>query len=75
MKIKDLSPELQELVHKRQREQGNDGTFDGSLSKDKNEDNFNWLETIEGNNFWSDVDEGKSMIHSKFYPKGHYEIY
>lgn len=75
MNIRDLSPELQELVHKRQREQGNDGTFNGSLDVSKYDQNFNWSQTLEGVEFWNSINDGYSMMDSKHYPKVNYEIY
>lgn len=80
MEIRKLSPELQELCHKRQIEQGNDGTFNGSLSNGANADNFTWTDTPEGHCFWDDLHNGHDVTNSPFYPKSdnvinNYSIY
>lgn len=76
MNIKDLAPELQELCHKRQIEQGNDGTFDGELFRDRRDCNFNWHDTEEGDEFWERLNNGDGMRNHPKYPKtGTYELY
>ena len=69
MLISDLPIELQELVHKRQIEQGNDGAFDGDLTDGEHKGNFRWRETPEGASFWDLVDDGEDMLDDEFYPK------
>jgi len=54
IEIRHLPPEIQELAHQRQREQGNDGTFDGDISDGKRQKNFDWHETSE-EQFWNDL--------------------
>lgn len=75
MNISELSPELQELCHIRQKEQGNDGTFDEDIGCGKNEGNFNWDETPEGDGFWSRVHDGEDMTEDVLYPKFTYQIF
>lgn len=75
MLIKDLPIELQKLVHQRQIEQGNDGLFDGDLSKDDEGDNFEWNRTLEGYSFWENVYDGKDMRSHPAYPKPNYYFY
>lgn len=65
--IKNLAPELQELAHQRQREQGNDGTFDGRLSASQNHGNFLWEKTPE-RELWIDIDLGKDVTNHPKYP-------
>ena len=74
VKIRDLSPELQELCHKRQIEQGNDGTFKDILDTDIESGNFMWEITPEGYNFWEDLNDGYDMTDSPFYPKSNQVI-
>lgn len=69
MNIKDLAPELQELCHIRQKEQGNTGTFTGRLDDGPNSENFLWEATPEGMDFWSNINEGKNMTDHPKYPK------
>ncbi len=69
MQIRELAPELQELVHRRQIEQGNDGTFDGSLSNNKDDGNFNWYQTPEGDDFWQELYDGEDVTHYMCYPE------
>ncbi len=68
MNIKDLAPELQALVHIRQKEQGNDGTFEGELKKDKHAKNFDWGPKKYEIDFWSDIDFGQDMTSHPMYP-------
>lgn len=68
MLISALTPELQELVHKRQEEAGNDGKFNGMLSAPRREGNFTWYNTPEGFRFWSSVNDGKNVTTHKMYP-------
>jgi len=79
MNISELPPELQELAHKRQIEQGNDGTFDGSLLKEACNSNFTWDQTFEGQNFWQEIYNGSiELAKIKFphlYPNQTYDIY
>lgn len=69
MKIKDLAPELQKLVHKRQIEQYNDGLFDGNLGNGESQNNFSWSSTEEGQSFWNDINNRKDMRSHPKYPK------
>jgi hypothetical protein len=69
MQITDLAPELQELVHQRQKEQGNDGSYEGSLYTSRSDGNFDWEDTPEGYYFWNHVDDGKDMTNHECYPK------
>ena len=70
MQIKYLAPELQELVHLRQREQGNDGLFDGELELGPDDGNFQWDQTPEDYHFWQMVnDEDSDVLDSIHYPK------
>ena len=55
MEISALPLEIQVIIHQRQKEQGNDGTFVGELSRGKNNNNFNWKESPEGPDFWSEL--------------------
>lgn len=75
MIIKDLPPELQELVHKRQIEQGNDGTFIGNIGNGKTAGNFNWDVSPEGQDFWDYIYHGEDVSNHPMYPKKEYEIY
>ena len=68
MDISELAPELQELVHQRQREQDNDGTFNGYLGDNKSCGNFNWDETPEGQEFWELINDGEDVTHFLCYP-------
>lgn len=68
MLISELSPFLKGLCHKRQIEQGNDGTFEGPLTNGKNSYNFNWDETPEDYKFWSDLDENDEFYVRQKYP-------
>lgn len=69
MLISKLSKELQELVHKRQIEQGNDGTFEGELIRGNDNKNFIWGNTFEGGDFWDKVNDGFDMTSHPMYPK------
>lgn len=76
--IKNLPPELQELCHIRQKEQGNDGTFDGPLDRGKERDNFIWERTKEGQKFWNDIWNGRLeeiKLHPLYPQKQNYDIY
>lgn len=76
MLISELPPELQQLCHQRQREQGNDGTFTGDVLEGRGTGNFNWDETPE-EDFW-EVLWGDGLEYAKLhknYPKHIYEIY
>lgn len=74
MLISDLPIELRQLAYKRQRDQGNSGNFDGYLSCTASNNNFDWAQTPEGNSFWNNVDEGRSVTHYDCYPKPPQEI-
>lgn len=52
MNICDLPIEVQEIIHQRQREQGNTGNFKGLLGTTKENGNFNWYETPEYDSYW-----------------------
>lgn len=67
--IKELAPELQELVHQRQRECGNNGIFDGKLDESGVNGNFSWVSTPEGSDFWYNVFKGRDMSDDRHYPK------
>lgn len=75
MQIQDLPPELQELVHLRQKEQGNNGFFKGALNNASTDNNFEWRRTPEGHEFWSDINQGRIDKEHPFYPKTNYELY
>jgi hypothetical protein len=68
MHISELAPELQELVHQRQIDQGNDGTYEGCVGDGKSCDNFNWDETPEGDEFWQLIYDGEDVTHFSCYP-------
>lgn len=76
MLIKNLPPQIQAFLHQRQREQGNDGTFDGELSMGSSEGNINWDETPE-EDFWNGLDDKKDMSSHPLYIQlmNSYEIY
>lgn len=59
--IKDLPPHIQELIHKRQREQGNDGTFDGNIGEFRENGNFNWYITPEYDSLWWSLSLGEPV--------------
>jgi hypothetical protein len=69
MLIEDLPIEIQEVVFKRQKEQGNTKTKNISLDDDKSQGNFNWYESIEGLDFWKDINHGDFTEFYKKYPK------
>lgn len=69
MLIKDLPIEIQELVFKRQEEQGNPEKFNGNLSLGKGSGNFKWEETEEGMYFWSSINNGDFTKFYEKYPK------
>lgn len=69
MDISELAPELQELAHQRQRDQGNDGLFDGSLDNDEYTNNFAWVNTPEGVDFWERINDGEDVTDHEYYPK------
>ncbi len=73
MLIKDLPIKLQQLVHKRQMEQGNDGKFDGLLQKEALNKNFTWKNTQEGHNYWKNIDNG--IIPKEYLTKTNYYFY
>jgi len=79
MEISTLPPELQELCHLRQKEQGNKGDFKGELVKDKDNQNFRWNSTPEGQDFWDALyKKGVEYVKREFphlYPNSTYEIY
>ncbi len=60
MLISNLSSELQRLVHIRQKEQGNDGTFMGKLTTMPRDGNFSWGKDCgdEEQWFWNHIDKG-----------------
>lgn len=65
-----MPPEFQELVHRRQREQGNSGTYEGSCQMDDTNSNFKWDRTPEGYEFWSNLfHSDKDMTSHPMYPK------
>jgi hypothetical protein len=66
MLIKDLPKEIQEVVFKRQEEQGNPKNDKLTLYFCKEEGNFNWYETKEGNDFWEEIRKGNFNV---FYQK------
>lgn len=77
MKIKDLPLELQELAHRRQREQGNDGTFNGDVLDGAGARNFDWDKTPE-KELWEDIwnEENVDVIRAHpLFPKQTYQIY
>ncbi len=75
--IKNFPPELQEFAHRRQKEQGNDGTFNGRVDMGKDGGNFIWKNTPEGS-FWMQVYSNgpESVKDHPSYPKIQtYDIY
>lgn len=69
MEIKNLPIEIQEIVFQKQKEQNNTPNNELNLSCDKSQGNFNWDETIEGYDFWSDIYNGYFNNFYKEYPK------
>jgi len=69
MLIKDLPIEIQEIVFQKQQGQGNEPNAELELSLDKTECNFNWDQTIEGHDFWEDINDGYFDDFYKKYPK------
>jgi len=69
MLIKDLPIEIQEIVFQKQQGQGNEPNAELQLSLDKKECNFNWDQTIEGYDFWEDINDGYFDDFYKKYPK------
>lgn len=67
--IYELAPELQELVHIKQIEAGNDGTFTGQLYSGRADKNFKWENTVEGYKFWEDINDRKDVRDHICYPK------
>lgn len=76
VQITDLPPQIQAFLHQRQREQGNDGIFDGDLSMGVNDGNIVWDQTPE-EDFWSGLYEGADMSSHPLYIQlmKSYEIY
>ena len=75
--IKDFPLEIQQLVHQRQMEQGNDGTFDGDMSISRSDGNFDWNKTPE-EDFWTNLhsDGIEGILNHPSYPKFlHPEMY
>jgi hypothetical protein len=56
MKIKDLPQPYKEMALIEQEEQGNKRNKKLRLTNFKNQDNFDWMHSICGDNFWVDVD-------------------
>lgn len=74
--IKEMPEELQALVHQRQKEQGNDGTWEGTCQNDERNENFSWKESPEGQDFWNDLfHTKKDMTQHPLYPKPLVPIY
>lgn len=69
MLIKDLPIEIQEIVFQRQQGQGNEPNAELELDLCKKECNFNWDQTIEGHDFWEDINDGYFDDFYKKYPK------
>lgn len=65
MNIRDLPEGIQKIIHQRQKEQGNDGTFDGNLGALKG--NFNWYDTPEYDSYWWKLMYGESVKDNKYY--------
>lgn len=78
MMIHSLPWKLQQIVHQRQKEQGNDGIFTGDIGNGKDDGNFNWDETPE-EDFWDQL-YYSSYEDAKDHPLNHiktitYDIY
>lgn len=69
MNITDLPKYLQDLIHQRQREQGNSGTFDGHIGTFKEDDNFNWYDTPEHDSLWWAILQEDSIKELDYYRK------
>lgn len=61
MNIRDLPGHIKLLIHQRQIEQGNDGTFDGNIGEFKENGNFNWYETPEYSLLWWTLSAGEPI--------------
>jgi hypothetical protein len=75
MLIKDLPKEIQEVVFKRQEEQGNPRNDSLQLSSNKNNGNFDWNITKENNDFWYEIMEGNFHVFYEKYPKKEANIF
>ena len=69
MKIKDLPQPIKELVLKRQVEQGNEPNEELYLISGKKRGNFDWIETIEEDDFWNKIDLGNFKPFYDLYPQ------
>ena len=69
MLIKDLPIEIQEIVFKRQIEQGNPRNDELDLGNGRSNGNFNWDDTIEGDEFWENIYDGDFSEFYEKYPK------
>ena len=69
MLIRELPIEIQEIVFQKQQEQGNEPNAELELEFCKKECNFNWDQTIEGYDFWEDINDGYFDDFYKKYPK------
>ena len=69
MLIKDLPKEIQEVVFKRQEEQGNPKHDKLNLNFCKDEGNFDWNITKEGDDFWEEINDGNFDVFYEKYPK------
>jgi hypothetical protein len=58
MLIKNLPEEIQKIVFKRQKEQGNSHEVCLDIQADAKRGNFNWGETVEGKDIWDDINYG-----------------
>jgi hypothetical protein len=68
MLIKDLPKEIQEVVFKRQEEQGNLKNDNIDLEESKEKNNFSWERTKEGYNFWREIYKGNFNVFYQKYP-------
>lgn len=68
MLIEDLPIEIQKVVFKRQKEQGNTKNKNVLLDDDKSQGNFTWDKSIEGFDFWKDINYGDFTEFYKKYP-------
>lgn len=79
MLIKNLPKEIQEVVFERQKEQGNEPNIELNLSSGFELGNFDWIATIEGEDFWSKINHVDYSEFYKRYPRSevinNYQIY
>lgn len=67
MQISQLEPEIQELVFKRQQEQNNTPNATLDVHDCKDEGNFDWHSTPEGNDFWINISNGNTDVFYETY--------